>query len=67
VEAEAGSAPPPPPQYNAPRSDMSVVEQQAHVEEPAYVYKSDGVGAKEARDPFADEKRAEAWPADKKL
>ena len=51
-----------PPQYNAPPSNMSAVPQQAHVEEPAYVYKNEGVSAREAGDQAAFEKHVETWP-----
>jgi hypothetical protein len=41
---------------------MSAVPQQAHVEEPAYVYKNEGVSAREAGDQAAFEKHVETWP-----
>jgi hypothetical protein len=58
VEAETVSAPP---QYDMPPSNMGAVEQ------PAYVYRSEVLGAEERREPVADKKHVEIWPADKKM
>ncbi|KAF1920880.1 putative serine esterase-domain-containing protein [Ampelomyces quisqualis] len=57
---EAAPASLPPPQYDVPRSNMSAVEQEDHVEQPAFVYRSEGASAKEARNSITEEKHAEA-------
>lgn len=61
---------PAPPHYDVQYSTMSGVTQPARVsvvEQPAHVYKSEGLGAKEGMDPITDEKHVEVWPVDKKM
>jgi hypothetical protein len=67
VETEAMPAPP---HYGMSSSSMSGVAQPAHVstgEQPAYVYQSEGLGAKEDMSPVHNEKHVEVWPVDKKI
>jgi hypothetical protein len=58
VETETMSAPP---QYNMPPSDVGAIEQ------PAYVYRSEVLGAEEGRELVGDKKHVETWPVDKKM
>jgi hypothetical protein len=37
------------------------------IEQPVYIYRSEVLSAEEGREPVADKKHVQIWPADKKM